>query len=113
MPFPIPYTLIRANRKTVGIRILKDGTLQVRAPRYVPVAEIERILHTKESWISEHRNRILSMKHTCWKCGSEIPYLGEPRVLTPGEENRVCLTDTAIIIPANLPEKSIPEQFPP
>ena len=109
MPFPIPYTLIRANRKTVGIRILKDGTLEVRAPRYVSAAEIEKVLYTKEAWIREHRKRVLSIERTRWQYGSRIPYLGEYRTITSAEGKNLRLTDTEIRIPADLPDESIPE----
>lgn len=54
----ITYDLVRSDRKTVEIRIRSDGQpgrrVEVRAPRKTPVAEIERFLETKRSWIEKH-----------------------------------------------------------
>lgn len=109
MSFPIPYTLIPADRKSIGIRILQDGTLEVRASRYVRIAEIEKVLYTKEAWIREHRNRILSIEHTKWQYGSKIPCLGGYRTVTATEGNTLRLTDTEILIPAGLSDSEIVE----
>ena len=109
MSFPIPYTLIRAKRKTIGIRILKDGSLEVRAPRYVSVAEIEKVLCTRENWITEHQNRVRTMERTKWQYGTEIPYLGTLRTIVPAVGNRVGVSDTEIQIPEGLSDAEIPK----
>ena len=38
------YMIIRSNRKTVGLRLDKDGKLVVRAPYFTSEAEIRRIV---------------------------------------------------------------------
>ena len=47
------YTLIRSDRKTLGIEIDRSGRLIVRAPQRMRQAEIERFLQAKEAWIKE------------------------------------------------------------
>ncbi len=47
-------TIIRSDRKTIGIQINPDLTVTVRAPRRASRKEIERILREKEDWIVKH-----------------------------------------------------------
>ena len=53
MPLAVRYTLKRSKRRTLSILITKDGNLEVRAPWYSTVAEIERFLVLKQSWVLE------------------------------------------------------------
>ena len=54
---PIPYTLIRSDRKSIGIQITADGVV-VRAPRRLSAAEIDRFVQSKRSWIAGHLSKI-------------------------------------------------------
>jgi predicted metal-dependent hydrolase len=47
------YKLVRSNRKTLALHITAQG-LEVRAPRFMPLGEIERFVKSKESWIDKH-----------------------------------------------------------
>ncbi len=47
-------TLIRSNRKTIAIEITPQATVIVRAPKRVPVSEINRFLGEKADWIDKH-----------------------------------------------------------
>lgn len=47
------YTLTRTNRKTIGLYVRSDGSLEVRAPQRCPVHEVERVLLAKATWIIE------------------------------------------------------------
>lgn len=57
IPMNIQYTLIRTNRKSIGIRISDTGEVIVRAPRRTPVQEIEAILHRHTKWIEKNQQR--------------------------------------------------------
>lgn len=46
----IAYTLIRRDRKTVGLRINRDG-LTVSVPLHATLSSIERVLHSKAGWV--------------------------------------------------------------
>ncbi len=54
------YALIRSDRKTIELRILPDGGLQVRAPYKVPKQEIDRFVDSKQSWVETHQATRLS-----------------------------------------------------
>lgn len=49
----IQYSLIRAKRKSIGIRISDTGEIIVRAPQRTPLAEIEAVLQEHTSWIEK------------------------------------------------------------
>ena len=54
---PIPYRLIRSDRKSIGIQITADGVI-VRAPKRLSAAEIDRFVQSKRSWIEAHLSKI-------------------------------------------------------
>ena len=54
---PIPYTLIRSDRKSIGIQITADGVV-VRAPKRLSAAEIDRFVQSKRSWIEGHLSKL-------------------------------------------------------
>ncbi len=47
------YTLIRSDRKTIGIQ-LRDGALLVRAPRWASRAQIDDAVRKHRRWIDTH-----------------------------------------------------------
>ncbi len=50
----ITYTVIRSDRKTVGIQIHPGGKVIVRAPRKLPQRAIQELVKEKEAWILAH-----------------------------------------------------------
>ena len=52
------YELIRSARRTLSLRVNRDGSLTVRAPRLMPKARIEAFLRSKEKWIAATRARL-------------------------------------------------------
>lgn len=57
------YLLIRSARKTVALRVLPDGSLEVRAPLRMPKTDIDRFVLSKTAWIGRVRNRLAAV-HT-------------------------------------------------
>ncbi|MDY3248775.1 MAG: SprT family zinc-dependent metalloprotease [Candidatus Choladocola sp.] len=57
---PIPCTVIRSSRKSLGLEIRADGSIVVRAPYRVSEKQINSFLCRKSSWITEHRSRVLT-----------------------------------------------------
>jgi Predicted metal-dependent hydrolase len=47
----VEYKIIRSKRKTAGIYILPDATVEVRCPNHTPIAYIEAFVRQKETWI--------------------------------------------------------------
>jgi predicted metal-dependent hydrolase len=50
----IQYTLIRAKRKTLSMKVQPDGSLLVKAPPRATNTDIERFIKNNEKWISVH-----------------------------------------------------------
>jgi predicted metal-dependent hydrolase len=80
---PVSYALRRARRRSIGFSVGVDG-LKVSAPRWVPLYEVERALHSKADWILrklvEQRERAqrLEANRIVWAEGCSLPYLGQP-----------------------------------
>jgi hypothetical protein len=53
----IEYTLIRSDRRSIGLEIAPDGTLIVRAPRFAAKGQIEKLLWEKADWIARAKAR--------------------------------------------------------
>ena len=76
------YHLERAKRKTVGF-IVDERGVTVRAPRWVSVAEIEKMLQEKEGWIQKKLTEFgnwqkeIGMQTVRFEDGAKIPYLGQ------------------------------------
>lgn len=84
----IEYTLIRTDRKTTAIRVLTDGSVEVRAPRRLSVQEIERFLNDKKDWIEKHR-RIMQERYPLHLETRKILYKGNWKTILPLKENRI------------------------
>jgi predicted metal-dependent hydrolase len=77
----VAYAFRRAKRRTIGMVVGPDG-LEVSAPRWVTVGEIESTLHEKAEWIvrklvemQEHQRR-LGEARIQWRDGVVLRYLG-------------------------------------
>ena len=81
----VDYLFRRGRRRTIGLAIGPDG-LQVSAPRWTTVAEVEAALHEKSRWVlaklSASRQRLAEQAAALidWRDGAALPYLG--RALT-------------------------------
>lgn len=82
----VPWALKRTRRKTVGMSI-GQGMIQVNAPRWVPVSDIEYILQEKSKWLlarlaewhQSDQHRLLPEQQ--WAHGAHLHYLGKPLTL--------------------------------
>jgi len=81
----VDYLFRRGRRRTIGLAIGPDG-LQVSAPRWTTVAEVEAALHEKSRWVlaklsaSRQRQAEQAAARIDWRDGAALPYLG--RALT-------------------------------
>lgn len=84
----ITYSLVRRNRKTIGLRITSSG-LTISAPLRLSQIEIEAILQHKANWIIEKLGawENSSANRTEWKLHAVYWLLGEPYqlVVTSGQ----------------------------
>ena len=58
----IPYRLLRSDRKTVSLKVLPDGSLEVRAPRRMPERDIDRFVREHAGWAEKTRREVLETK---------------------------------------------------
>ena len=74
------YKIVRSmKRKSVGIRIMPDGTVKVFVPYFYPKLFINKLLQGKQEWIKEKQNLLQKRKmHTDKKV---YLYLGKAYVL--------------------------------
>ena len=61
-------TIIRSNRKTVGIQVNGDLTVTVRAPMQAAQRDLERILQEKKGWIQKQIERLQLEKTRVVNC---------------------------------------------
>ena len=76
------YLFKRSRRRTIGMAVGPDG-LEVSAPRWVPLGEIEAVLLEKQDWIlrklqemHQHQQRVQGARIE-WRDGVVLPYLGQ------------------------------------
>jgi predicted metal-dependent hydrolase len=123
----VAYAFRRAKRRTIGMVIGPDG-LEVSAPRWVTVGEIESTLHEKADWIvrklvemQEHQRR-LGEARIQWRDGVVLRYLGDSmRVVLDSSsalkknsaqlENLGDETTACFVLRIGLPTNASPEQI--
>lgn len=82
----IGFVLQRSRRKSIGLVINDDG-LQVTAPNWVTLGQIDAAVAEKAPWIIDKlralraRQQHLATADTLWQHGGSIPYLGRRIVL--------------------------------
>jgi predicted metal-dependent hydrolase len=75
------WTLTRSPRKTVGM-IVSQGRIAVRAPRWVTIEEIERILQSKSRWLCTRMREWRTQEaarvapEVQWADGGHVEFLG-------------------------------------
>jgi len=78
----VAYAFRRSKRRTIGMAVGPDG-LEVSAPRWVPLGEVESALHEKTDWIArklvemQERQQQLGAARIVWADGVVVPYLGD------------------------------------
>jgi predicted metal-dependent hydrolase len=82
----VAFALKRGKRRTIGFSVGPEG-LSVSAPKWVPLAEIDRSVQEKASWIlkklQETRERYSRMESARidWQDGAVVPFMGGELVL--------------------------------
>ena len=52
------YELIRSSRRTLAVQVKPDGSVTVRAPRRLPLKQIEAFLKERADWIIRTREKL-------------------------------------------------------
>lgn len=100
------YTVIRSDRKTLAIRVLADGSVEVRAPLRLPAVEIEKFLKEKENWIRKYRAEAEKRQPETVDL-RKILYKGMWKEIRPLEGYGVCFDGEFFYAPAQLEADSL------
>lgn len=84
------YEWIKSRRKTIAVRIQAGGAMEVRAPLWISLQEVEKFLRQKEEWIIKTicRAEELQNRRPVWQfeTGSLFSFLGKDYFLEVREE---------------------------
>jgi predicted metal-dependent hydrolase len=76
----VEIDIVRSSRRTIALYVRPGGTLQIRAPWYVPVYTLMQFVHEKTGWITRQREKLKGIKPSAElrqiNDGSIIPFLG-------------------------------------
>ena len=108
------YQLTRSKRRTISIRITKDGVIDVRAPIKMPVSEIESFIDSKKRWISKHQQEALekSSARQCFELNyyDTVVLRGNNFIIEPSEEKNAFIdidNSKSIFIPKGYTSQQI------
>lgn len=80
------YHLVRSARRTLAIHIRQDGHVEVRAPRRLPLIEIETFVASRADWIRRHLDEIAARPQVPALTEARLwPHLGEVWRLREGQ----------------------------
>ncbi len=77
----LPFEVHRRRRRTVGITVRDDGTVEVHAPLRTSQRQIDEVVEQYRDWIErkrkEHQERWRRLRARRFDDGDTIPFLGE------------------------------------
>ena len=121
----VGYALRRARRSSIGFVVSAEG-LQVNAPRWVSLQNIDSAVQAKSGWIlrklqeQRERARRVEAARIEWRDGTSLPFLGETViiVLDPRVAGAVLNADAQalpgvprLVLHVGLPQTAEPEQI--
>ena len=89
----VAYEFNRGQRRSIGFSVGADG-LAVRAPKWVPLRDVDAALQTKADWIlrklqeTRERHARLAAHVIDWRDGATLPFLGQTLTLQLDPERR-------------------------
>lgn len=103
----VPYLLVRAKRRSVGLQVGRDG-LTVRAPLRLSQRDLETVLQEKSRWIlaklEEWARREAQAPVQHWCDGASLLYRGEALTLSLSRGRRTQVSDDLFHLRIALPE---------
>lgn len=98
-----PYHLVRSDRRTLSLSLDRRGELTARAPRRMPVSEIERFIEQKSGWLQKKRDqlarRAADAASYSLKPDACLPYLGKEVRVEFASVARPVLCDGVLTLP--------------
>jgi len=91
----VEIDIVRSSRRTIALYVRPGGTLQIRAPWYVPVYSLMQFVNQKAGWITRQRERMKQVKPAPEMKqlidGSVIPFLGRDIALRLRQDTRTTI----------------------
>ncbi len=105
------YTLVRKIRKTLTMKMDKDGNITVFAPLYLPQSQVEKFILEHAAWIERKRKQLAArnpLPVLTMKEGERIPIFGKEYVLKLWHKYSVEKTEKGeIYLPASNPKNAL------
>ena len=105
------YKLTRSKRKTLAISIKPDCSIEVKAPLKTSNKEIERFIHTHNTWIEKNlqimRTRKEERDALRIDYGTQVCFFGKRIPIVAADIKKAKLDDNCVLMPKNLDEDSI------
>lgn len=80
----LPFHFVRSARKTLALYVRRDGTIQVRAPKWISLAQVYLFMHERWDWMLLQRARLLEEPVPApfrYENGQSFLHLGQPVML--------------------------------
>jgi hypothetical protein len=105
------YKITYAKRKTMGLYVHKDGSLEIRCPKFTPKGVIENFIMQKQKWIDENvalmKSKYEAKAEFKLEIGAMLLFIGKEYPLVTKQGNKLGFDDTSFYIPPNLDEDKI------
>ena len=99
---------IRTNRKSLALIVDENAELIIRAPKRMPMRQIEHFIREKEAWILKQQEKMRALPQRVehhYQPGEMFWYLGRPITLAYKKDGRKAhLTRDTLFLPANKQE---------
>jgi hypothetical protein len=106
----IDYTIIYSKRKTVAIYV-RDGFVEVRAPRRVSKRFINEFVQSKEKWILNQleieSEQIAQRKEYTLSYGDAVAYRGKQYIIAKSGSGNIGVSNDRFYIPSDLKPEQI------
>lgn len=97
----IPITIVRSPRRSIALQIQPDGSVLVRAPRFILNFQINRFIEEHADWIEKHVGVLekSGKKKRQFIEGEEFLYMGKTHILTLGPSRTIETKDERLYFP--------------
>jgi predicted metal-dependent hydrolase len=79
------YELIRSKRRSLELRVLEDGRVQVRAPQQTPLRMVQAFVASRSQWIAAQQERQAQRPRQRWHDGAAFVLRGKTLSLDASE----------------------------
>lgn len=99
------FELIRSKRRSLELRVLEDGTVQVRAPQRAPARMVQAFVDSRRQWIADQQQRQASRPRQRWLDGEVLAWRGDRLQLDVSEgRTRVGISGSYLSVRVTQPE---------